>query len=290
MLILGTIGALPRIVESLSTRQYDQTLGTYLSFQRITGYDEINYPIILVSSFSLLLIAVKKYHKAVLWVVLLISLLALLLSYTRGSWIAAIVGIFFIIFMYTFYSPQQVVKLHTIVFSMFTVVLLIIFFDLLGLLPLDLIFGRATLVTTKQVDISSLERITEWVTAYNDFKKSPLVGAGLGYMVKYYAIGVGYKENIFIHNSYLYVLFKMGIIGFVIFISMYITILKVFFQNIRKFEDIDSFGIYLAFGAIIIVLLIKAFSTWHLNTISNVMFIGILFAAIERYPQFHLKR
>src|SRR5258706_694366 len=53
MIVCGTVGAIPQIIESLSRSSFDTLAGRNLPFVRIAGAHEVNYPLLLVSSLSM---------------------------------------------------------------------------------------------------------------------------------------------------------------------------------------------------------------------------------------------
>jgi O-antigen ligase len=99
-------------------------------------------------------------------------------------------------------------------------------------------------------------------------------------MYKFFAIGLGNVEHSFIHNSYLYVLSKMGLIGFGLFASVFLTAVTVWSRCLHHFKDTEEMGLALAFGLMLIVLMIKAFTTWQLNDLSLSLYVGCLLGVI----------
>ncbi len=280
MIICGTIGAIPQIVQSLSQSSFDSLTGNKLFFRRITGAHEVNYPLQLIASVSMLPFVKSWGKRLLLFLSIIVSLIALYLSYTRGSWLAVVVGGIATLFILLRYSKFRKMYYSKITVTVLLVLLVLFLFEIFGVVNLDSVVNRATLISSKRIDISSLQRLTEWQLAIRVFFDHPLIGGGLGYIYRFHAIGVGELEQIFVHNSYLYVLSKMGIIGFAIFITLYGTIIKRIIKVVSKLSSAQEIGLFLSFASMLLVLLVKALTTWFLNTLTLSLFLGLLIGAI----------
>ncbi len=68
-------------------------------------------------------------------------------------------------------------------------------------------------------------RVTEYRFAFTAIEKSPIVGHGLGYRYRPLVFGQDDNANYFIHNSYLWILKDMGVLGLIPFLSLFVTFL-----------------------------------------------------------------
>ncbi|MEM4260706.1 MAG: O-antigen ligase family protein [Candidatus Woesearchaeota archaeon] len=285
MIICGIIGALPEIFSSISKTSIDIFTGHKMFFTRITGPQEINYPLQLVASIVIFPFIKTVGKKILLIISSLTSLTALFLSYTRGSWLAAFAGLVLVVLIFgrfTFYKVKNFLKILSMILLPISIIIIL---NIIGIFNLNIFSERMGLVTSKQIDISSLERLTEWQVGWQVFLANPLLGAGLGYIYHFHAVGIGDLKQIFIHNSYLYVLSKMGLLGLTSIIFIYV---KALISSIKAMSTLDQsieMGLLLAFASMILVLLVKSLTTWHLNTLTTSEYIGVILGIVGVLPQ-----
>jgi O-antigen ligase len=122
---------------------------------------------------------------------------------------------------------------------------------------------RYTETTTSEMmeDDTIKDRIIETVDGWNAFMQSPLVGQGLGYRTEtVYTVGeVEFQpESFFMHNFYIYLLSKFGIVGSIIFLAFLISILRHAIKG--YFRRLDGFDKYYfgSMAALMIALLLMS--------------------------------
>ncbi|MEM4396985.1 MAG: O-antigen ligase family protein [Candidatus Woesearchaeota archaeon] len=259
-----------------------------LGFARLTGYNEIVYSLSFIGAFFMFFLSNKFFDKIFAVLVFVISAFALFLSYTRGSWVAAVmtilVGIIFLVF-----SKGSKIKLKNVFISFLLLSLFFVILHLINLINLEVLWKRLQTISIYSIDISNLGRLVEYASALEAFRTNPISGTGLGYLFVYFSPGIGTVESIYCHNSYLYILSKMGIIGIIPFILLIIFALYPLLK-IRKFVFYDYFySISFILLLILLSIVIKSFTTWHLNTNTFSLFVGILFGVSIRIRDFLIK-
>jgi O-antigen ligase len=274
-IILGTIGAIPEIIISLSGSGFDTLSGHILFFRRITGPHEVNYPIMLVSSMVIYPSVHTMEKKAILICSISISTIALFLSYTRGSWLAAIAGLLFSLILFS-----RQIKISRIMVILMLIGVMFIILNALGIFTYEDIYKRSSLVSSNRIDVSSFQRILEWRLALDIFLTDPIFGGGLGYIYRFYVPGRGPLEQIYIHNSFFYALSKMGAVGFSIFMSIFGGAFIVGFRTMKKLNNDTEKGLLIAFLSMIIVLLVKSTTSWHLNTLTTSLYLGLILGVV----------
>ena len=278
--VCGILGALPEIYASLGTTQIDVLTGQQLEFSRIKGMNEVVYPVTLVGCAAFFPFASGWAKKAVLLLAIAVSVTALYLSYARGSWLAALAGLAFLFVMLLRFAPRLRQNLKKVLFAMSAIGIVTVVLSFAGILPLGVIESRASLVRPGTIDISSLARLAEWQSAINDFSPHPLFGLGLGYIYHFYAPGIGNLTQNYVHNSYVYVLTKMGIAGFVLFIFLFMTALVTFYRGLKRLNPGTEMGLLVSYGCMLVVFMVKSLTTWHLNALENSIFVGVVLGAI----------
>jgi len=277
IIIIGAIKCGVDIIQSIFIlpKSFDSTSRTLLNFARLTGYTEVTYPIITVLTFNLILLSDSIKNKIYLVVPLMLGLLALFLSYTRGSWLAVFLTIFAsLVFMVR--EKKVKIKFSTLLFGLFGVLVSLLTLELLHIFSITQIIVRFTSISISSIDISNMGRLVEWATALEAFWKNPLLGAGFGFLYNYFAPGIGQLSTTFCHNSYLYVLSKMGLIGFFPFLLIIYNVLKVGYNKVKKsIDNRESQYVYVIIS-VFFMLCIKALTTWHLNTWTLSPFVGLI--------------
>lgn len=276
----GLIGSTIAILHSLSDTQYNQFLGRTVLFHRITGSDEINYPMLLIASLCYFPYAQKGRQRYLLVLAVVLSSMALFLSFARGSWLAAGVGFVVVLVLFGRHFLIRGKGLYYIVLVILLLGAGLALLTATGSFTITDLLARANLSGASGVDISSIQRLTELKYAFELFLSHPILGAGIGYIYQFYSIGVGEIRQIFLHNSYLWVLSKMGLVGFALFLWLFLTSIIIAFRTAGKCRTNREQGLLISFTSIIIVLMIKATTTWHLNVLTDTLFIGVVLGII----------
>jgi len=147
--------------------------------------------------------------------------------------------------------------------------------------PTNTVETRAQSVANPLEDTSFLMRIEFAYYASQRFLESPVIGKGLGDYLKYKIFNVSNTANYYIDNSWLYFLWKGGLIGFFLFVWLYLRFFKSAYfvftnttDHITKFLSLGLFAgiLGLSFLAVLSPILIK-YKT-------NVLF-ALIFAYIE---------
>lgn len=65
-----------------------------------------------------------------------------------------------------------------------------------------------------------------WIRAFEQFEKSPLFGAGVGYRLDTSNLYAGQSEGLSTHNLFLYLLIQIGIVGLIGFVILFVILWK----------------------------------------------------------------
>jgi O-antigen ligase len=186
--------------------------------------------------YPLLMLAFKKVkHYKLIYLLCIILLLNLVLTFTRGSWLAFMVGLFIFIMLYRW----KLVVLAAAVMP-------------LGLFIPGVSGRLASIFDTNSWTI--VERFRLWKTGYLMFKDHPIIGVGNGnylsryneYIKRYPELDIGW-EKFSVHNSYLKVLSETGILGFAPFILVVFFFVKEIIHIWKNGRNDISKNIALAF-------------------------------------------
>jgi len=174
----------------------------------------------LLYALSLYAFLNKKFFSSLVNIVLVIfSFFTVALSFSKGAWLLAIIGTFFIM-LYKYKSSK-----------MLPISILIILF--IPFLPLsDFIFVDAVITRFTGSSETNAYRLQYLIDAFVIGSDNYLFGIGPG-NYKEYTIANGYAVTIDPHNSYLQTYAELGILGFVIILFFYISGLMQSFFNAR---------------------------------------------------------
>ena len=157
-----------------------------------------------------------------------IFLLSIIIMMQRSLWIGVIVSI--ILFMVLYHFKLEKKKSKSLIIIL--VILLIIFgaYSLFQSISLDksVLEERTEVVEQKENTFSVSVRLLSYYHAFRLFMQSPIIGKGMGHSI--ITPYLNQREIGAVDNSYLVILWKFGIIGFIIFLILYI---KCYSQLIR---------------------------------------------------------
>lgn len=165
---------------------------------------------------------------------------SLLLSYRRGAWIACALGFLVLLLLYpSSRRGERALKLRRWAFPLaLTCVPIVVAITAAN--GSTLVVERAISIVTTSDDPSNVFRIMDALNALGTFAKHPVVGIGLGgrYDLEYYSRAVAPEEfwdsaDRASHNGYLFILYKMGIIGFVIYLRIFWKFMKLWLRDRR---------------------------------------------------------
>jgi O-antigen ligase len=205
-----------------------------------------------------------KKRKAHLTIVLMIPVvLTFLFSYRRGAWLAFGSGILFLLV----FNPQRAHVRKKIIWRMLVPASLII--ALIATVPtvrgagLDFVMERITSIFDL-TDSSNAFRILDALNAVSAFIQNPLIGVGGGgrydlNFISQAAAPMAFWEDVnrTSHNGYLYILFKMGVVGFLIYTLLFLNYIKAWLRTRKLKMGSSERVVFMALGAIVFAFLIN---------------------------------
>ena len=158
--------------------------------------------------------------KPMILVLLAIDLFALAITFSRGYWITTAVGLFALVFLLRGQARRRMITLSALAMLLAFVVGVVILPRIFG----ALFTGIGERFSSVSINTLSLQdRLAESEAVLHKITMSPIVGYGLGALFSFFdIIRHGTIETWYIHNGYLFILFKFGIVGFCLFFAMYL--------------------------------------------------------------------
>lgn len=248
---------------------------------------------------SLFFVARNRTHKILLLLGILTMGGSLLLTFTRGSYLAIGISSTFMFFLYLVSRGKGFIKEHKKIFIFILVLIILITF--LFALPNPLnksgtviskIKGRIS-ITQFTKDLSLKRREATWKFTILMIKDHPLLGSGIGtykynslaYQAKFfdqennrslYPYGVTDKA----HNEYLQLGAGLGVLGLGIFFWLIITYFKYGIKLLKRLKDKYNQGIIIGLMGGIVAVLIDGIFGFPLHLPATLvlfwLFIGLI--------------
>ena len=234
----------------------------------------------------------RSWKHYLIWIIFAVSLVALILSFSRGAWLAFGIGILVMMFMVWFKYRGKFKKIILPSFLIIIVMLSVVFSQQQAILsrfnfkqPLESIS-----IESRQQQFDSFKTV---------FVKYPILGVGVGQYVPYlYKMrqeteGWSYRSDFSgwlysptsragnyepIHNIFLLVLSELGIVGLLIFLSLF---MGVFIELVRYKKKLFILNRSLIAGwVVIIVVSLFDHYVWTLQQGKLLMFTLLALTAI----------
>jgi len=264
--------------------------GTYVNRNHFAGFIEMIWPLALGYALSMgiwrkghtkSLFSSEMLNFQLLFVLaIIIMLLALLLSRSRGGIIGGTIGLLtFLGLVQTTnkgFPPLLRVMLGVIAFF------LLIYGFTIGFTPIIERFLK--------IGVSD-GRLDLWQYGFAIFKGHPL-GIGLGntpdVLAVYRVADVSPLRQVYLHNDYLQLLVETGILGFIMIVSGGLIFLWKSILRIRRLTpQQDAFRFFIAIGALsgVISVMVHSFFDFNLQIPANcfyfVLLIGVVYACVQ---------
>jgi len=185
----------------------------------------------------------KKIFKLFLFFIFSFFITGLILTQSRGYWITYVFAVF-ILLIFGDNRIRRNVIMANLVLGIIGFVTAYLFFNKIFNIVISTLASRWESITTvtsvSHMDTSLLERFYETETIIHKLMISPVTGYGTGVSYqRYYIIPGIYLPMTFIHNGYLAIWFKTGIMGLIAILGFcFTTLLKLW-----KIYRLTDFGL-----------------------------------------------
>jgi len=245
-----------------------------LSNQRVAIH-EIFAMATLVASYAVFLRSQSRWAMLAALFMAFIGLTALGVSFTRGYWVAAV----FACTIVTFMSKGPVHRVAT-----FSVLILsgvvaggvavfsTKFFGIVAFMA-----ERASTVSSPLQALSVQERIAETRSVLEMLRTSPILGRGLGVEVSYMSPVKHFViSRPFLHNAYLFIWLKLGLVGLVAFLVFYFRGLRMTVLAARRASTPVIRGLFIAGAAILVSAIPLSFTSPQFYDKSSALVLALI--------------
>ena len=242
-------------------------------------------PILSGVLFSFILFEKETLRRIGGTILLLIITAGAFVTLTRTLWIVTFLILVIVWFLYQ--KSKGKLSFKKVLFSLLVLLIPLFLMKDIGKgtqpnsSPTNIVETRAQSVTNPLEDSSFLMRIEFAYYAFQRFLESPVIGKGLGDYLKYKVFNISDKANYYIDNSWLYFLWKGGLIGFLLFAWLYLRFFKsVYFVFTNTTNHVTKYLSMGLFAGILGLCLLGVLSPILIKYKTNVLF-ALIFAYIE---------
>lgn len=150
----------------------------------------------------------------------------LILTQSRGYWLAFAFGALLIFYSINGSGKLRILLTFLLLSSSSIIIANIFFSDFLNVIVNGLLERFSTLGSTK-LDISLQERVLESETVFKMMLSNPIAGYGFGYTytkkILFYSF---FEETSYVHNGYLAIWLKLGLLGLITNLSIWIVSIR----------------------------------------------------------------
>ena len=213
--IIGIIGCFVAIRNFIFFRELISS-ATQL-WEVAKGRIVMNDDLLMIASLyglTLLLFSKRWHHQLLMLGAFLLFFGGLLLTQSRGYWLAFLVGAGALFLLIDGYHRKRLLAIAFGGSVILTAVAFIFLQDIFILVIGGLIDRFSSLQTAATTDLSLLNRFRETAAVWELIEKNPILGYGQAYTYNFFDITRGTTDtDAFVHNGYISLWFKYGIVG-----------------------------------------------------------------------------
>jgi O-antigen ligase len=234
----------------------------------IVYYDIADSMVLYMAMFFVISFGIEgllKRGKMLLTIVLMFPIVfTFLFSYRRGAWVAFSAGLMFLVAFYPHLAHLRRWAIRRALVAAALIIALVATVPAVRGAGLDFVLTRVSSIFDISGDLSNAFRVLDSLNALNTFAQHPLIGVGAGgrYDLEFTSEQselMAFMEEVSktSHDGYLYVLFKTGFIGFMIYILVFAKFVRRWFQVRKMVSNSIERAVFMALGAIVVAFLVN---------------------------------
>jgi len=278
LLIIITVGS---FVSLINIVKYYTSLGYAEYLYEIWGRRQALEESLYMSSIILgiTLLSVGERPKYFLFISILLNMTSLAFTFSRGYWIATSTGIILIILLSEWKIKKQLFRWGIIATLLILIFIITLFPNLYTAIREGIIIR---LTSIGYGDISLQARFIESRTILNLILLNPILGSGFGSLYSFYDLILQhYKNTWYIHNGYLFILFKVGILGFIFYFWFYFSKTVTLFKSMLIIYEKKIKSIMSGLMVVPIIMLLLSFSSPQFYDRASILVLTIVWGAAE---------
>lgn len=249
---------------------------------------------ILLTAFVLCftgMIYIKRIYLKFLFLVLSIAFFgSLIISFSRAYWFGALLAVVVVFFIVELRYKIRLIWISVASLVMLFLLFYFLFHDLTVKI-FESVFSRFGTLGNLGVDISLLNRLEEYKALLSVILKNPVTGYGLGAEFSYFNIIINSDFQFwYTHNGYFYLIYKLGLAGFIFFFWFYFSHIKIGIRVFLKTTDRFYKAVLSGFLAVMISYLIVSLTSPQFYQKNSLLILAIGTAIISKLYQNDSKR
>jgi O-antigen ligase len=233
----------------------------------------------IVVSMGVFLFSSSRRTKIAMAVLVSLFSVALIVTFSRGYWVATVLAM---VLFYVF-SPHEVKRRALVYLGLLlgaSSLIAVVFFGGLAKLIFDSVFGRMATIGSVLVDPSIKGRIREAEALVGYIRENPVLGYGLGKYYSFISLFPREMPTDYVHNAFLFLLFKVGIAGFVSYLLFFLAGIAEGFRAYRMQTDETLKAVVLGITCFLIAMLPLSLSSPQFYQKDSVLLIVIGIAIV----------
>jgi len=256
------------VVGAYGIVRYMLGLGQELAGAHIVYYDLADSVLmytamLIIASFAIGGIAIKS-NRVVTAVLTVPMLFSFLFSYRRGSWLAFIAGLAFLVVLHAGHANFRRFVIQRLFLPAALIVGAIAAIPAIRNNGLAFVLARFNSIFDVTGNPSNVFRILDALNALSSFIRHPILGIGVGgrYDLLYGSQSPQIMEFMdrvsnASHNGFLFVLFKSGLVGFCAYFLIFVAFFKGWFGIRNLLGNHRDRAVWMALGAVVISILVN---------------------------------
>lgn len=274
---------------------YHAIIGLWNYFRighRIGGHLFGNFPSLIALVLLNLSFYTKEKSKKRIYVLISLPLvLHLLFSFTRGYWLGFISALLFSYGIYLIncnltFSKKVLKSIKGII--SFIIIILVFVLISQRFLPSGSFLGQvgrrfisSFSMKFSHETTSNVARLIEYKDSWEKIKKKPVLGYGVGYVFAFNdPISQKTIQRWVVHNFYLMITLKMGLIGLAVFLWIFYVFLRVGLRKSKSIECSYYKGLSFGFIANSIALLVISLTNHEFATVTNTFYLAFTLGGV----------
>jgi len=229
----------------------------------------------------------KKWSKKIIYILISAFLIAgITLTFGRSRWFGLFGGTLFLFIFLPPFSKSRLLKfISTVLIIIIVYVLICSMFSsqhYAARLP-ALVWNRLGTITRFQTEPPITTRFAESAAALKKIRQHPFIGNGLGATVTFTRTDYPtpfVETSRYIHNSYLFFLFKLGIPGLLAFLWLCVAFVIYGIKVVRNLPDGVYRALALGFLSSFVATLIASIAAPDITSPIFSIYVGFLFGAV----------
>ncbi|MGH1363096.1 MAG: O-antigen ligase family protein [Calditrichia bacterium] len=210
-------------------------------------------------------------------------LVTLVVTFSRGYWVTALLALFII---FVLVKPQLKMRMasYSIIGVLFAGLLASILFGNFAESIILQVGSRFSSLGQTRKDGSVQERIAETVAVWEQIVQSPVVGHGIGAEFSYDS--VINRQRItgpYVHNAYLSLVFKFGLIGLISYLIFYLGMLRVAYITLMSLNNRRDWILLVIIFALLVAIIPLSISSPQLTQKNSILLITIMLSIISYF-------